>query len=222
VVSSGLLMADSWQGKVETSCSMLIDILNCNSPSVFDVHFQSEYLLAPSTYLARACSGGNDNLINIWESSGTRCHALAEHTAAVKALAWCPWQSNLLASGGGTADRHIRFWNTTSGACINAIDTKSQVSALQWSKEHKEIISSHGFSQNQLTIWKYPTMAKVAELTGHTERVLSMCMSPDGTTVLSAGGDETLRFWQCFAVDAQKKGAKPSQPAGRSLTAMIR
>ena len=25
--------------------------------------------------------------------------------AAVKAIAWCPWQRNLLASGGGTADR---------------------------------------------------------------------------------------------------------------------
>jgi len=29
--------------------------------------------------------------------------------------------------------------------------------------------------------------------------VLHMAQSPDGTTVVSAGADETLRFWKCFA-----------------------
>lgn len=46
----------------------------------------------------------------------------------MKALAWCPWQASLLASGGGTADRCIRFWNCNTGTCVNTIDTKSQVS----------------------------------------------------------------------------------------------
>lgn len=37
---------------------------------------------------------------------------------------------------------------------------------MLWSKEYKELVSSHGFAQNQLVIWKYPSMNKVAELTG--------------------------------------------------------
>ena len=41
-------------------------------------------------------------------------------------LTRCPWQRNLLASGGGTADRTIRFWNSNSGVCLNAVDTRSQ------------------------------------------------------------------------------------------------
>lgn len=52
---------------------------------------------------------------------------LTEHTAAVKAIAWSPHQSGLLASGGGTADRCIRFWNTTNGNQLNSVDTGSQV-----------------------------------------------------------------------------------------------
>jgi len=49
----------------------------------------------------------------------------SEHNAAVKAIAWNPNQSGLLATGGGTADRCIRFWNTHTLAPINYIDTGS-------------------------------------------------------------------------------------------------
>ena len=38
--------------------------------------------------------------MNIWNENGTKAHTLNEHQGAVKALAWCPWQSNLLATGG--------------------------------------------------------------------------------------------------------------------------
>merc|ERR1719506_1003316 len=65
-------------------------------------------------------SGGNDNLLNIWDvSRSTPRYTLESHAAAVKALAWCPFQRNLLASGGGTADRHICFTNSSTGALVN-------------------------------------------------------------------------------------------------------
>ena len=40
---------------------------------------------------------------------------------------------------------------------------------------------------------------QVAEMSGHTSRVLHLAQSPDGTTICSAAADETLRFWKCFA-----------------------
>jgi cell division cycle protein 20 (cofactor of APC complex) len=49
-------------------------------------------------------------------------------------------------------------------------------------------------------------MIKVAELTGHTSRVLHMAQSPDGTTVVTAAADETLRFWNILTgVEGSKK-----------------
>lgn len=60
----------------------------------------------------------------------TPLHRFADHTAAVKAIAWSPHQHGLLASGGGTADRTIRFWNTVTGSALSHVDTGSQVRAL--------------------------------------------------------------------------------------------
>jgi cell division cycle protein 20 (cofactor of APC complex) len=173
-------------------------------------------------------SGGNDNILHIWDASTASSqgpsgylHRLDDHQAAVKALAWCPFQANLLASGGGTADRCIKFWNTHTGACVNSIDTQSQVCALQWSRHEKEILSSHGFSQNQLCLWKYPSMVKMAELTGHTSRVLHLAQSPDGFTVASAAGDETLRFWQVFGAPEMVAKAGPAKNRGREAMSAL-
>ncbi|KAI9771836.1 MAG: substrate-specific activator of APC-dependent proteolysis [Geoglossum simile] len=148
-------------------------------------------------------SGGNDNKLMVWDKlNETPLWKFSEHTAAVKAIAWSPHQHGLLASGGGTADRRIKFWNTLTGQPISEIDTGSQVCNLAWSKNSNEIVSTHGYSQNQIVVWKYPSMTQVVSLTGHTYRVLYLAMSPDGQVIVTGAGDETLRFWNCF----KKKG----------------
>ncbi|KAL8463682.1 hypothetical protein ACS0TY_034365 [Phlomoides rotata] len=136
---------------------------------------------------------------------------LKEHTTVVRALAWCPFQGDLLASGGGSGDGCIKFWNTHTGACLNSVNTWSQVCALLWDKNEWELLSSHGSTHNQLILWKYPSMVKIAELTGHTSRVLFMSQSPNGCTVASAAGDETLQFWNVFEVakPAPKTSSEP-------------
>ena len=118
-------------------------------------------------------SGGNDNQLYVWSANSVHpVLRYSDHTAAVKAIAWSPHQHGLLASGGGTADRCIRFWNTTTDTALSCVDTGSQVCNLVWSKNVNEIVSTHGYSQNQIIVWRYPNMSKLATLTGHTLRVL--------------------------------------------------
>jgi cell division cycle 20-like protein 1 (cofactor of APC complex) len=81
-----------------------------------------------------------------------------DHTAAVKAMAWSPHQHGLLASGGGTADRTIRFRNTLNGTTVKTMDVGSQVCNLIFSKSLNELVSTHGYSQNEINVWKYPKM----------------------------------------------------------------
>lgn len=157
-------------------------------------------------------SGGNDNLVAIWDSTMSHehkpLHVLRDHQAAVKAVSWCPWQSNLLATGGGTADKTIKIWNMYNGNLLQNTEATSQISSILWSKYYRELISSHGWPDNQLTIWKYPEMNKVCDLTGHANRVLAMALSPDEEMVVSVGADETLRFWKCFQLDEKLKKTK--------------
>jgi len=156
-------------------------------------------------------SGGNDNKLYVWSPhSTTPLLRFNEHTAAVKAISWSPHQNGLLASGGGTADRCIRFWNTQTASPLNCIDTGSQVCNLCWSKNINELVSTHGYSQNQIVVWRYSSMSKVATLTGHTLRVLYLAMSPDGQTIVTGAGDETLRFWNVFPGPKTKGDASDS------------
>ena len=155
-------------------------------------------------------SGGNDNRLIVWDKlEEVPLHRFSSHTAAVKAIAWSPHQRGLLVSGGGTADGRIRFWNTITGEALQSIDTGSQVCNLAWSKTSNELVSTHGYQQNQVVVWKYPSMTQVAALTGHTFRVLYLAMSPDGQTVVTGAGDETLRFWNLFGRTKQDWKSSP-------------
>jgi cell division cycle protein 20 (cofactor of APC complex) len=222
----GRVSSLAWNGPFLTSGSISGNILH------HDVRVSNHCVTKIPAHYGEVCglkwspdgrhlaSGSNDNTIKIWAGnnviSTTPLHCLTNHVAAVKALAWCPWHSSLLASGAGTADRCIKFWNVVTGQCLNSVDTKSQVCGLLWSLEHRELVSGHGYSQNQLSIWKYPTMMKVCELVGHTGRILHMCCSPDSSVVASLGADETLRLWHCFQVNERKK-ASHAQKGGQSF-----
>ena len=66
-------------------------------------------------------------------------------------------------------------------------------------------VSTHGYSQNQILVWKYPSLVQVAKLTGHSYRVLYLAMSPDGEAIVTGAGDETLRFWNVFSKARSQK-----------------
>ncbi|CUM65602.1 uncharacterized protein PRCAT00003250001 [Priceomyces carsonii] len=185
-----------------------------------DVRMESHYVNRFESHKQEVCglkwnsenklaSGGNDNKLFIWDGLNTKpLYEFNDHTAAVKAIAWSPHQRGILASGGGTADKTIKTWNTLTGNLVHDVNTGSQVCNLIWSKNSNELVSTHGYSRNQIIVWKYPSMQQLAQLTGHTYRVLYLSLSPDGETIVTGAGDETLRFWNVF--EKNKNEGPPS------------
>lgn len=67
-----------------------------------------------------------------------------------------------------------------------------------FSQNTQELITSHGYSQNLVMVWKVPGLQQVGALPGHNKRVLYLGMAPDGESIVTGAGDETLRFWRLF------------------------
>lgn len=96
---------------------------------------------------------------------GRQKHRLM-HSAAVKAIAFAPWQSSLLATGGGTNDKAIHFYHTRSGACLATINVFAQVTSLIWSETRREIAATFGYAQPdhpfRIAVFSWPSCAQVA------------------------------------------------------------
>lgn len=178
-------------------------------------------------------SGGNDNVVNIWDTRlgdvgegarGTPKWTKRNHTAAVKALSWCPWQPSLLASGGGTNDATIHIWNSTTGARLHSLQTPSQVTSLIFSPHRKEILSTHGYPTNSIMLHAYPSLERVAEIRdAHESRVLFSVIGPGGDVVCTGAGDENLKFWRVWEQpkETKKKGLTGTEKKGSTSSGIL-
>ncbi|KAG8475929.1 hypothetical protein CXB51_032964 [Gossypium anomalum] len=214
---SGRIASTAWNGHILTSGSRDKSIINhdvraANSlASCIKRHADEVCGLKWSTEGNRLASGGNENLLYIWEaskmSSSKFLHRLSDHCAAVKALAWCPYQNNVLASGGGLSDD---LWPGVEQTSQGDIEWPW----LQHKGESEQAVpmevpfndQSGGARESQ--IQNYQPMP-VEKLVGKKNHLQNNMKSPDGITVISAGADETLRFWDVFG--------PPTAGAGNSM-----
>lgn len=145
-------------------------------------------------YLA---SGGNDNLVQISQlgRSSVVC-TLSKHKGAVKAMDWCPWRSSILATGGGTKDKTIRFWDVDDKREERCLEVESQVCNIKFMSRYKEMITSHGYVQNNICVWKVSGMNCISSFGKHDARVLHIALSPDEMVMASVSADENLKFWK--------------------------
>lgn len=157
-----------------------------HSQEVCGLKWNNEYL----------ASGSNDNSVRIWKSGSPIAIQLDGHGSAVKALDWCPWKTNVLATGGGAKDKSIKFWDTQNGNCLKTVPVSSQVCGLAYLSKYKELLTAHGFQENDLRIWKASGMRLISSFGRHDSRVLHMALSPDQCLAVSLGADESLKFWK--------------------------
>ncbi|THZ26165.1 WD40 repeat-like protein [Aureobasidium pullulans] len=169
--------------------------------------------------------------------------------AAVKALAFCPWQPSLLAAGGGSNDRCIHFYHTTSGAKLATIDCSAQVTSLIWSRTRREIAATFGFTQPdhliRVAVFSWPT----CECIQNEERALwaigfpggpDASMNVEGTggssaregtpwyarrtsaegCLVIASSEASIKFHEVWSEDPTSDRNGPLTPVGVSISLM--
>ncbi|RVD82179.1 uncharacterized protein DFL_006612 [Arthrobotrys flagrans] len=166
------------------------------------VHTQQICGIAWSTDASQVATGGNDNQCILFdvetpkdEDSDSRdadepnreliIRHKWSHLAAVKAIAFCPWQKSLIATGGGSNDRGIHFYHTFTGSAIATINVSAQVTSLVWSHQRKEIAATFGYANPEhpirIAVFTWPDCHKVVSIpwTGDM-RALYALPYPDG------------------------------------------
>ncbi|CCM00713.1 uncharacterized protein FIBRA_02753 [Fibroporia radiculosa] len=105
-------------------------------------------------YLATSDQHG---VVQVWDaragkslSSMGRSGCKKKHNGApVKALAWCPWKPDLLATGSSYPDGRIRIWSVNEAESTSprhSLALNTSVTSLIWSPHCKELLSTHGTS----------------------------------------------------------------------------
>ncbi|XP_065519945.1 cell division cycle protein 20 homolog B [Lathamus discolor] len=162
-------------------------------------------------------SGSSDGVLNIWPSDpGVKLQSqplkTIPHSSAVKAMNWCPWQSKVLATGGGMKDGILRVWDINCEKIIQSAATDSQICSLVWLPKTSELMTGHGLPGHQMKIWKYPILINSSELYGkyfiHKGRVLHTALSPDQSRLFSVAADGTSCLWKYHEPGESKHSRK--------------
>ncbi|XP_061623436.1 cell division cycle protein 20 homolog B-like isoform X2 [Phyllopteryx taeniolatus] len=145
-------------------------------------------------------SGSADGLLHIWDRDVTGSHrpvATMKQPSAVKAMGWCPWKGNVIATGGGWKDGQLRIWDIESATCVGSADTNSQICSLGWAEVTRRLVTGHGHPHHNAICWdlEFPSLRPAFHLTGHSRRILHVALNNDAGQLFTAGADQCLHMW---------------------------
>jgi WD40 repeat protein len=152
-----------------------------------------------------AITASDDQTARVWRTaSGETVSVLRGHEKGVESAILLPDGRRAITSGDdGTA----RIWDVASGAQIAVLphkiswDSSAKLAAI--SQDAQFFISTIG---HQAFIWKIDDPTNPVELVGHSRSpppetgaseafIFKSVFSPDGSLILTASGDQTVRLW---------------------------
>ncbi|KAG1884181.1 WD40-repeat-containing domain protein [Suillus subluteus] len=116
------------------------------------------------------------------------------HTNKIKGIVHLPGRRRIITC---SMDGSLRLWDMESGTQIGKDwkdeETRAGVRSMALSPNGKIVVN--GSEDGKVMLWDVETGKIVAEWTGHTGDVLSVCWSVDGNRIVSGSSDGTARTW---------------------------
>jgi WD repeat-containing protein 48 len=169
-------------------------------------HWISDLVLAQSNQAL--VSASSDVSVKVWRPAATDSmppQTIGLHSDYVKVLACPSSDASWVASGG--LDRRIRLWDLNGGGQTLSIDVSEDESLTGLSKEKASVyalqashsILASGGPDSNVRIWDPRSGKRITKFVGHTDIVRDILISQDGSTVMSACSDQTVKVWSVTA-----------------------
>jgi WD40 repeat protein len=158
-------------------------------------------------------SGGVDKTVRLWDVVTRQPVAvLRGHGGIVERVAYSA-DGRLLASA--SQDKTVRLWDAATGEVLAVLPLGSIVYLVAFNPSGTRLAA--GCADNTIRLWdvgvarraggKEAPDAEVAELRGHDAYVHAVDWSPDGTRLISASGDHTVRVWDSLSAQERARRA---------------
>ncbi|HJO08883.1 MAG TPA: c-type cytochrome domain-containing protein, partial [Verrucomicrobiota bacterium] len=142
-----------------------------------------------------AAGHGNSVIVhNIAEKDKPPLAKLTGHRDAIQSVAWSA-DGKHLATGGY---RKVLLWNSAEWSLVGEIsDLPGRVSAMTFTPDSASLVTASNASgqAGEVALWAIAGLAKRLSWSAHNGTVFDVSISPDGTTLATAGADKLVRFW---------------------------
>ncbi|OQS02139.1 WD domain-containing protein [Thraustotheca clavata] len=193
-------MAFSPTGKTAATASFDRSILlwnvygDCTNYNVLNGHKNAVLQIQYSYDGSMLVSASADKTVGLWDTeTGRRMKKYKTHEGIVNGVCPVPKGPQILASA--SDDRTLKIWDIRLKREVNNIEERFQVTAVCFGTDSTQLFS--GGVDGLVKQWDLRKIdnGPVDILTGHTEIITSLQLSPDGNFVLSNAMDSTLRKW---------------------------
>ncbi len=159
-------------------------------------------------------TGSYDKLVKLWDAAtGKELRTLKEHSDAVYSVAFLPGGTQLVS---GAGDRTLKIWDVQRGRRLFTIsDALDAVYAVAVHPSGSKIAAAGADRMIRTWTWNGdtasaagPAATLLTSVFAHGDAVLGLAYSPDGTTLVSAGADRTIKIWDASTL-AEKRLLEP-------------